>query len=110
MVQRRLEITAHCDLRCSLFVDNVIRSTVQVTADSHSAGLISTICNQFKYSVLFYHFSHSYAILMFEANVLIFRTHNLEHFNVNHEMFHDIFNSHVINSQKAQNHSEVGSE
>ena len=59
LVQRRLEITAQYDLSCSILADNVIRSTVQVTADSHSAGLISTICKQGKYTGRLYHSPHS---------------------------------------------------
>ena len=63
LVQRRLEITARYDLRCSLLADNVVRSTVQVTADSHSAGLITTICKQGRYTGWIYHFPHSQAVL-----------------------------------------------
>ena len=46
LVQRRLEITAQYDLRCSLLDDVITRTTVQVTSDSHSVGLINTICDQ----------------------------------------------------------------
>ena len=66
LVQRRLEITAQYDLRCSLLADNVVRSTVQVTADSHSAGLISTLCKQGKYTGWLYHSPYTQAILWIE--------------------------------------------
>ena len=46
LVQRRLEITAQYDLRCSLLDDVITRTTIQVTSDSHSVGLINTICGQ----------------------------------------------------------------
>ena len=46
LVQRRLEITAQYDLMCSLLDDKITRSTAQTIANSHSAGLINTICDQ----------------------------------------------------------------
>ena len=46
LVQRRLEITAQYDLKCSLLDDVITRTTVQVTSDSRSVGLINTICDQ----------------------------------------------------------------
>ena len=46
LVRRRLELTAQYDLRCSLLDDKITRTTIQVTADSHSADLIHIICNQ----------------------------------------------------------------
>ena len=46
LVQRRLEITAQYDLKCSLLDAVITRTTVQVTSDSHSVGLINTICDQ----------------------------------------------------------------
>ena len=46
MVQRRLEITAQYDLQCSLLDDKITHSTAQTIANSHSAGLINTICDQ----------------------------------------------------------------
>ena len=45
LVQRRLEITAQYDLECSLLDDVITRTTVQVTSDSHSVGLINTMCD-----------------------------------------------------------------
>ena len=45
-MQRRLEITAQYDLQCSLLDDKITRSTAQTIANSHSAGLINTICDQ----------------------------------------------------------------
>ena len=74
LVQRRLEITAQYDLRCSLLADNVIRSTVQVTADSHSVGLISTICKQGKYTGQSY--SSPYSIFTVWAAIFIFTASN----------------------------------
>ena len=46
LVRRRLELSAQYDLKCSLLDDKITRTTIQVTADSHSADLIHIICNQ----------------------------------------------------------------
>ena len=80
LVQRRLAITAQYDLRCSLLGDNVVRSTVQVTANSHSAGLISTICGQGKYTGWLR--NSPYSFLTAWASILTFIARNRTSFSM----------------------------
>ena len=43
---RRLELTAQYKIKCSNIQNTMVRVTAQVTANSHSVGVIQIICDQ----------------------------------------------------------------
>ena len=45
-VQRRIELRAQYKMKCSLLDDNIVRSTVQDTADGLCAGVIDIISDK----------------------------------------------------------------
>ena len=46
LLLRRLELTAQYKIKCSYIQNTMVRATAQVTAISHSVGIIQIICDQ----------------------------------------------------------------